>query len=85
MVGAPATGMLDSLLIAAETPRKILAFTVPGIHTEKLGSANQIWDQLVVAAIRDACGAPVLREAESCRWFVVHARWFAESLERVCG
>ena len=53
---------------------ELLRITIPGVHTEQLGSKNQAWD----ARVRD-CVRQALRERGPCNardWYAVHVRWF---------
>lgn len=54
--------------------KQLLRFSVPGVHTEKLGAANQPWDARVRDGVRQALegGTPSSKFA----WYAVHCRWF---------
>jgi len=56
------------------TLRALVEFTVPGVHTEKLGSGNQDWDTKVRNKVREAIAPLTL--PQQCAWFAVTAKWF---------
>ncbi len=70
--------MTPQLLTLNEPLEHILGFTVPGIHTEKLGAANQPWDATVAAIVADACSGITKPAVGTYRWFAVYLRWHVQ-------
>lgn len=68
--------MQDSLLLASVQPQRLVSFTIQGVHTELLGSGNQVWDRKVALAIGESLQ---LRETivTEILWYVLHVRWLA--------
>src|SRR5262245_31708827 len=68
--------MLSLRLASTTDLERLLSFTVPGIHTEKLGAANQPWDARVASVVTEACRGLTMPAPGAYRWYVVHLRWF---------
>ena len=68
--------MLNSLLLSKRHPEKLVCFTVPGIHIEKYGSANQEWDAKVAEIVRaELAGSAKARECGPA-WYALHIKWY---------
>ncbi len=54
---------------------EVLRIVVPGVHTEKLGAANQPWDEKVRGCVQ----AELVRRLprKSYEWYEIEAGWFA--------
>ena len=61
--------MIDSLLVSKHALVKLLKITIDGIHTEKLGSGNQPWDNKVSKIITETCVKIAIPTKDIYSWY----------------